>query len=508
MNPVALGVPSVNDLLHALSCQAIEPAFQPLIDLEQGLTIGVEVLARWNHPLLGAISPSFFIKLAEESGLIDDVTTQVMDKACAHLKLVDADLSAAFNLSPVQFRDESIVDRVCSLISSHGLPFSRIHIELTESALLDDRETAYRTARKFGEKGFGLALDDFGTGFSSLTRLHELPFNKLKIDASFVRQMDVDAASRKIVASVIDLGQSLGMTVVAEGVETSGQLAMLRRLGCDVGQGYFLGRPSTGRIEINPSYPVGSLRTRRTTPTRRQKLFQLEAIYKNAPNALAFLDCDGHVILSNERFGLVIGKPSGSIIGHVVSDLIETRRSDCVPRILRHLRGGREIRQLEILKKDDGKAFVVTGTRVVDDEGELMGISLSLMDVTRRKKAEALLRADERQARRLAGNGMHVVWAARPTGELYYMGPTITARRHVALEDRIADWYEQMHPDDRVRVRQEWLTWLPCCRPFATRFRVRCPSGDWRWLKSVASPQFDENGSHEDWLGHFTDDDT
>lgn len=496
-------LPTIADLGEAIALNEIEPAFQPLIDIERERTVGYEVLARWNHLIYGPVSPSFFVKLAEDNGLIYALTAQIIQKACECLRHVAGEPFVAFNLSPIQLREEGIVDLVSQILVANDLSFSRIHIEITESALIEDEETALRIVRRFKEFGFGLALDDFGTGFSSLTRLHALPFDKLKIDARFVRRMEEDPTSRKIVASVIDLGQSLGMTVVAEGVETYGQLALLRRLGCDVAQGFFLGRPVESKPQANPAYPAGSLRCSRLNPSRRQKLFQLEAIYRSSPNALAFLDCEGRLTRANERFGLIVGKPVADIVGTHLAGLLPQKHELRVDNVLRHVRRGREIDQLELFLPHSQRTYVASCTRVIDDENELIGISLSLMDVSRRKNAEALLRADEDQFRRAVEQGLHIVWAAKPTGEVYYMGPTLVGGG-VAVSDRIADWYSRMHPDDRIIVRREWLDWIPTGRPFVTRFRIRGLDGAWLSVTSSASPKFSDDGVIEDWVGVIT----
>ncbi|RYD84297.1 MAG: EAL domain-containing protein, partial [Verrucomicrobiaceae bacterium] len=279
-------------LQAALLTDEIWPAFQPLVNIQSGAIVGFEVLARWTNALGHAISPSEFIPIAEEYALIDILTRKIVAQACGHAVSWPGSFVLAVNLSPTQFRDPALFAFLTDTIKATGFPLNRIHVEITESALLEDDETVRSTIAAFKAVGIGLALDDFGTGFASLTRLHAFPFDKLKIDMSFVRSMQHDSGSRKIVASVIGLGQSLGMTVVAEGVETEEQAAMLRRLGCDIGQGWLFGKP----LNAQQAAKLLDLRLQQALPTSAanvsifQRIHHLDALYRAAPIGLCFLD--------------------------------------------------------------------------------------------------------------------------------------------------------------------------------------------------------------------------
>ena len=233
------------ELRQAIARDALRPHFQPLVDIATGRLIGFEMLARWPHPTRGTIPPVEFIPIAEDAGLIGPMTEALLRRACRAAAGWPSDIVVACNLSPLQLRDRGLPATVQSILTETGLPAHRLELEITESALVGDIDLARDLLGKLKALGVRLALDDFGTGYSSLRHLQLLPIDKLKIDASFVRAMGGDTESRKIVAAVIGLSHSLGLLTVAEGVEDEGTAALLRDLGCDVGQGWLYGRPQS-----------------------------------------------------------------------------------------------------------------------------------------------------------------------------------------------------------------------------------------------------------------------
>ncbi len=239
------------DLRQAIENDAIVPHFQPLVDIKTGRIIGVEMLARWPHPTRGMVSPVEFIPLAENMGLIGAMTDRLMRQACVAASRWPAHLTLACNVSPLQLRDPGLPAMVRAVLDDTGFPASRLEVEVTESALVGDLALARALLDQLKGLGVRLALDDFGTGYSSLQHLQKLPFDKLKIDASFVAAMVTDEESGKIVSAVVKLGHSLGLSTVAEGVETAAMADLLRDFGCDVGQGWLFGRPvSAAAIDL------------------------------------------------------------------------------------------------------------------------------------------------------------------------------------------------------------------------------------------------------------------
>jgi EAL domain-containing protein (putative c-di-GMP-specific phosphodiesterase class I) len=227
----------------ALGENQFVPYFQPLITLRTGQLAGFEALARWQHPTLGLLTPSSFIGIAEQDGWIDELTRQVLPKALVAASKIPDPLTLAFNISPTQLRDRGLPKQIRRMAMDADFPLSRLILEITESALVDDVESAAAIVADLKSMGCRLALDDFGTGYSSLRHLQSLPFDKLKVDRSFISSMLEQRDSRKIVAAVIGLGRNLGLTTFAEGIETQEQAEIILGLGCDIGQGFLYGRP-------------------------------------------------------------------------------------------------------------------------------------------------------------------------------------------------------------------------------------------------------------------------
>lgn len=236
-----------NGLRRALELNQFQVYYQPQISLTNGTIIGVEALLRWSHPVLGSVSPAEFIPVAESSGLIISIGTWVMKTAVSQLRAwLDAGLPAmtmAVNLSAVQFRRPELPDLIRDILNAAGLPPHLLELELTESVALDDPLGAIETMNTLHSIGVKMSIDDFGTGYSSLSYLKRFKVNKLKIDQSFVRNLIDDAEDQVIVGVIIGLAKSLGLQVIAEGVETAQQMEYLRQHGCHDLQGYWFSRP-------------------------------------------------------------------------------------------------------------------------------------------------------------------------------------------------------------------------------------------------------------------------
>ena len=231
------------DLRKAIERGELEVFFQPLVDARSGAFVGAEALARWNHAEQGMISPGLFIPLAEEVGLVGAIGEQVLEMACVEAARWPAQTSIAVNLSPVQLGDPNLVRKVTRVLAGTGLPAGRLELEVTETALLGDDARTFENLHQLRRLGIRIALDDFGTGYSSLSHLRRFPFDKIKIDQSFVRQLPHDAGSVAIVRAITTLAADLRMRVTIEGVETAAQRAFAQREGCHQIQGYLISRP-------------------------------------------------------------------------------------------------------------------------------------------------------------------------------------------------------------------------------------------------------------------------
>ncbi|MDB5440739.1 MAG: PAS-family protein [Caulobacteraceae bacterium] len=232
------------DLRRALTAGEFELHYQPLVRLSDGKIVGCEALLRWRHPSLGLVSPADFIPLAEEIGLIVPIGEWVLREACHQAAQWPSHIRIAVNISPVQFRKRNLLQIVIAALSASGLAANRLELEITESVLLQDNEANLAMLHGLRALGVRISMDDFGTGYSSLSYLRSFPFDKIKIDQSFVRDLPGDAEAMAIIKAVTSLGASLGITTTAEGVETPQQLEELRRQGCCEIQGYLISRPA------------------------------------------------------------------------------------------------------------------------------------------------------------------------------------------------------------------------------------------------------------------------
>jgi EAL domain-containing protein (putative c-di-GMP-specific phosphodiesterase class I) len=237
---------SEKELRRAVKKQEFQVYYQPIVSLASGRIDGFEALVRWLHPQDGLVAPADFIPLAESTGLIIPIEEWVIGEACRQLGVWQSEfptLTMSVNVSGQQFLHANLIGMIAELIEENGLEASRLQLEITETAIAANTEQSAARANHLKALGVELAIDDFGTGYSSLSRLYNLPVDVLKIDRSFVSRMESDARGWEIVQMMVKLAHHLGLEVIAEGIETSQQLAALRTLGCECGQGYLFSKP-------------------------------------------------------------------------------------------------------------------------------------------------------------------------------------------------------------------------------------------------------------------------
>jgi diguanylate cyclase (GGDEF)-like protein len=239
-----------SDLRHAIAASGFELHYQPLVSLADGKVSGGEALLRWRHPSRGMISPAEFVPVAEETGLINQLGEWVLSTACADAATWPDDVKVAVNVSPVQFRNQAFALKVAAALAASGLAPHRLELEITEAVLIRDDEAALAMLHQLRELGVRIALDDFGTGYSSLAYLQRFPFDKIKIDRCFIKDVACSEASSCIVQAVVNIAAVRQMTTTAEGVETPQQRDTLRRLGCTEMQGFL----------FSPAIPVAEIR--------------------------------------------------------------------------------------------------------------------------------------------------------------------------------------------------------------------------------------------------------
>jgi len=236
----------MGELINAIQNQEFVLHYQPKINLSNKTVDSIEALIRWQHPKHGLLAPGHFIDIAESTGIIQDITEWVIDEGlrhCAGLRAEGMDLSIAINISVRNLLSEQFADDVIACLKKHDFPPDKLILEVIESAVIEDMHQTIVTLEALNEHGVNLSLDDFGTGYSSLSYLKKLPIHELKIDRSFVTEMNQDKEDRVIVETTMAIAHQLGLRVVAEGIEDAETLQSLTGMKCELGQGYFIKKP-------------------------------------------------------------------------------------------------------------------------------------------------------------------------------------------------------------------------------------------------------------------------
>ena len=231
------------ELRKAIDSRSIEVAYQPVVSTRTGRISSCEALARWTHPDRGPVGPDVFIPIAEECGLIGELGAQVLEIACATATTWREDIRVAVNLSPMQFENPGLIEQISDILERTGLTPNRLQLEVTEGLVIRDVENTFRLLTKLRALGIQILLDDFGVGYSALSYLERFHFDKVKIDRSFIAKISTSPAAKAVIEAVVSLCRALGMGIVAEGVESEGQMKLLTELGCTHLQGYFFSRP-------------------------------------------------------------------------------------------------------------------------------------------------------------------------------------------------------------------------------------------------------------------------
>jgi len=512
----------IADVSRALDNDELEPCFQPVVELHTGRLSGFEVLARWQHPQFGLVLPENFISLAEENGLVGPLMQQIMRKAFLSAPVLPAPLTLAVNVSPSQLRDLSLPAQIRDAAEKAAFPLDRLIIEITESGILDNLERAQKITR--GLKGLGckLALDDFGTGYSSLAHLQSLPFDALKIDRSFVSAMTNTRESRKIVAAIVGLAHSLEMITVAEGIETEEHAEMLLWLGCELGQGWFYGRPWTA--ERFPEMLATSPRKLSTALSMHgggwvvsslealpaQRLAQLQAIYDGAPVGLCFLDCNMRYVSINRQLAAMNGSTVSSYLGRTVQEMIP-KIFPKIEQFLRRALKGEAIQKVEFLRPANGTEMsdatnMVSYQPALDEAGEVIGVSVMVMDITDRKRIEEALRTSEEHLRLMVDMIPEIPWVMDAEGNNLDFNSRWTEITGLNREQtRNLGWLEALHPEDVEPTMTAIANALHTGKPIDIEYRVKCLSGGWKWMRSRGSPRVGPSGQIVRWYGSLED---
>ena len=507
---------------QSLDNDELEPYFQPVVELSTGLLKGFEVLARWNHPRLGLTLPENFISLAERDGFIGRLMEQILRKAFLSSSFVPAPLVLAFNVSPAQLHEPSVPSLIRKVAEEGGFPLDRLTVEITESGLMENLELAQTIARELKDMGCKLALDDFGTGYSSLFHLQALPFDVLKIDRSFVSSMTDKRQSRKIVAAIVGLAHSLDLITIAEGIETEEQAEMLLRLECKMGQGWLYGRPLTAdriphMVDAAPGIPGSELSihgdgwvasTLEALPA--QRLAQLQAIYDGAPVGLCFLDRHLRYVSINRRLAAMNGSPPESYLGRTVQEMIPTVFPAIESYVLRALQG-EVIEEVEFTRPANGHGMkdatnLVSYQPALDEAGEVIGISVAVIDISERKRTQQALLESEDHLRYMVDLNKAALWSMDSEGNVLDVNTGWLELTGLSREKtRSLGWLEEVHPDDVEPTMKALLDAMRTGTVIDIEYRIKTIDRGWRWMRSEGAPRIGSAGQIVRWYGSLED---
>jgi PAS domain S-box-containing protein len=510
----------IQDLCSALDHGEIVPYFQPIVDIKAMQVCGFEVLARWEDPTAGATLPVGLIRLAEGADLIWRITEALISRTADLARTLPKHLKFSINISPAQFCDASFAETLYTHMQKAGLSASQVTVEITETALLDNFDLALSISKQLKSYGTQIALDDFGTGYSSLRHLQALPFDELKIDGSFVNSMSERRESRKIVAAIVGLSHSLGITTVAEGIETKAQAEMLYYLGCARGQGWLFSHPLPGTAVadyffkekgLEPILPSPQSHVAATIGTTlevqpAQRLSQLQAIYDGAAVGLCFLDRQLRYVSLNKPLAEANGRSIENHLGRTVAEVLPELYAEIAPHLQRALHG-EATNSLEVAMEGEPgskekKTYLVSYEPARDEAGEVVGVSVVLVDITMRKRAENTLRASIDHYWRAAGANPQVPWTADPKGNILDISPrwdVVTGlTRNDALDGR---WKNVVHAEDRERVVRWFEQAVIGGTPLDLLCRLCRPDGEAIWIRMTAAARFGLDGRVERWYG-------
>lgn len=505
------------EILRALEQGEFVPYFQPIAELHSKRIRGFELLARWSHPIRGLVPPNEFIPAVEQHGLMNALSEALLRKAFDGVRRFSGNLRLSVNFSPTQLHDRHLPDFLRKIADEGEFDLKRLTVELTESALVDDLNLAGAVAADLKSTGVRLALDDFGTGYSSLLHLQSLPFDELKLDRSFVKSMVESRQSRKITATVIGLGLSLGLQTVCEGIESQEQADLLLWQGGELGQGWLFGKPmpaeqlaefwsqpetaGAGGCQSTVSDLCANLEA-----SPAQQLCQLRAIYNGVPVGLAFVGSDLRFVSLNQRLADLNGIPLHAHLGRQVCDVVPAIYSQIEPYLLKALEGhpvhGLEVSMPPGDPHTPAKTLMASYEPARDEAGEVIGVCVSVSDISQIKEKEEALRESEDHHRHVVELNPQTPWVMDAAGRNISVSSRWKTLTNLTPDQaKGTGWIDAVHPEDRARISAVIERCLRTGELLDIEYRVSRDGLQWEWVRSRGAPRRDAAGKIIRWYG-------
>ena len=476
------------------------------------------MLARWLHPSLGPVLPTNFVSLAESNGLIEQLTSQIAQKTFPAATAVPTSLFLTVSISPSELCSGRLPSMIGTLAKQSHFSLQRLVIEVTEAVLITDSECARDSITELRRMGCRLSLDDFGTGQSNLSYLQRYPFYGLKIDRSFVAPMIAERQSRKIVASVVGLSNSLEMKSVGEGVETDEQADMLLWLGCDMAQGWLYGRPEPAeqlpkmiRNRYNSASINKELEDDGLAAYPALRLAQLQAIYRGVPVGLCFVDLRQRYVSLNQKYADFVGKPRPAFVGRLVQEMIPEIYPVVQPLLARALAGesilNEEIPLAATKTRPTEVSALVSYEPVRDEMGDAVGVSVAILDTSESQGGDFLKPlSEEDDPVQALENDLPMRWFRDASGNITEVSPKWIALTGMTREQSLnLGSLEAIHPDDRALALSALREAVRSRTSIDVTCRVRTRNGDYRWLRARGYPRHDATNRFLGWYGGAED---
>ncbi|WP_430786719.1 EAL domain-containing protein [Virgibacillus flavescens] len=497
-----------NDLNYAIVRKELSLCFQPQVKLATGEIIGTEALLRWRHPEHGWIPPSDFIPIAEETGMIHDLTKWVMKEACRQNKAWHdmglPKITISVNISSVNFKRFSIYEMIVNTLKETQLEPHYLELEVTESAIMEDIHGAKEILHMLKTLGIRIAIDDFGVGNSSLSYLRELPIDVLKIDRSFINNVPGNVKAATIVKNVIHLAQNIGLTIVAEGVETDKQVIFLSLHNCHIVQGYLFSKPLFAdkyqedilKYEKNAIIKMAALEQEIDIASLKYNDNRFYSLFEYNPDAVCSIDLSGNILSVNPAFEHILGYTEKELLYKKITSLVLSceilNASEHFSQVIK-MKSPKSIELTLTHKSNSHFCFSVTCLPILLDE-KIVGVYCIGKKLSNQRSVEQNLTKKTETWKLIADNITDLVLIIDSEGIIHYASPshkeTLGVKPGEMEGEMFAKW---IHPDDLQNVKDKINILNQVNEPSYIEFRIRHDIGHYLLVESHLTRETEKN---------------